>query len=250
MGLAGALAALIVAGPVNLIGVNGGNALTLPAARHLVRLDPQNGKPATWLLAVQRDGSDGHWLGFCFIEYQVFTTNSTPIRLWKSTGAGASWSGQYTFQGHRHAHGLMPDPARHALFAFFGDFDAQSGLYRSTDGGASWTLIKGGTQAGDIVDGVVLADGSFLCGLSRIDAQPAADRAHRARRQRERLRHAAVGELLDARGPRHRRLRRRHHPRRGRRRRGRRLDQRHPLGKRRRHPVAAAADDRAGAAGR
>ena len=117
MGRAGALAALIVAGPVNFIGVSGGNALTLPAARHLVRLDPQNGKPATWLLAVQRDGADGHWLGFCFIEYQVFTTNSTPIRLWKST-----------------------------------------------DGGASWTLVKGGTQAGDIVDGVVLADGSFLCG--------------------------------------------------------------------------------------
>jgi hypothetical protein len=99
-----------------------------------------------------------------FLEYQVFTTSSTPIRLWKSTDRGASWRVQFTFQGHRHGHGLMPDPARHALFAFFGDFDEQSGLYRSTDGGASWSLIKGGTQAGDIVDGVVLPDGSFLCG--------------------------------------------------------------------------------------
>jgi len=71
---------------------------------------------------------------------------------------------QFTFQGHRHGHGLMPDPAHHALFAFFGDSDQQAGLYRSTDGGASWALIKSGTQAGDIVDGVVLADGSFLCG--------------------------------------------------------------------------------------
>ena len=44
------------------------------------------------------------------------------------------------------------------------DFDEQSGLYRSTDGGVTWTLIKGGTQAGDIVDGTVLSDGSFLCG--------------------------------------------------------------------------------------
>jgi hypothetical protein len=99
-----------------------------------------------------------------YIEYQVFTTASTPIRLWRSADHGATWSLRFTFQGHRHAHGLMPDPARHALFAFFGDFDQQSGLYRSTDGGASWTLIKGGTQAGDIVDGVVLDDGSFLCG--------------------------------------------------------------------------------------
>src|SRR5207248_1054279 len=77
---------------------------------------------------------------------------------------GATWAVQSAFQGHRHAHGLMPDPARHALFAFFGDFDNQSGLFRSTDGGASWTMIIGNTQAGDIVDGVVLSDGSFLCG--------------------------------------------------------------------------------------
>ncbi|HTO99598.1 MAG TPA: hypothetical protein VMK66_21260, partial [Myxococcales bacterium] len=99
-----------------------------------------------------------------FLEYQVFTNSSTPIRLWKSSDRGATWRVQSTFQGHRHGHGLMPDPARHALFAFFGDFDEQSGLYRSTDGGATWTLIKGGTQAGDIVDGVVLSDGSFFCG--------------------------------------------------------------------------------------
>src|SRR5438045_1892236 len=99
-----------------------------------------------------------------FIEYQVFTTASTPIRLWKSLDRGATWSVQFTFQGHRRAHRLMPDPARHALFAFFGDFDNQSGLFRSTDGGASWRMIIGNTQAGDIVDGVVLSDGSFLCG--------------------------------------------------------------------------------------
>src|SRR3954465_8877598 len=99
-----------------------------------------------------------------FLEYQVFTIASTPIRLWKSLDGGATWTVQFTFQAHRHGHGLMPDPARHALFAFFGDFDEQSGLYRSTDGGASWALIKGGTQAGDIVDGMVLPDGSFLCG--------------------------------------------------------------------------------------
>ena len=62
MGSLGALAALIVASPVSLIDVGGGNALTLPAARHLVRLDPHNGKRATWLFAVQQDGASGHWL--------------------------------------------------------------------------------------------------------------------------------------------------------------------------------------------
>src|SRR6266446_9792113 len=58
----GLVAALLVGAPQNVIGAGGGNALTLPAARHVVRLDPQNGKPATWLLAVQQDGADGHWL--------------------------------------------------------------------------------------------------------------------------------------------------------------------------------------------
>src|SRR5882724_12988395 len=58
----GLVAALLVGAPQNVIGAGGGNALTLPAARHLVRLDPQNGKPATWLLAVQQDSADGHWL--------------------------------------------------------------------------------------------------------------------------------------------------------------------------------------------
>src|SRR4051812_2430687 len=59
-----ALAALLIAAPVNVMSAGAGNALTLPAARHLVRLDPQNGKPAAWLLAVQQEGADGHWLGF------------------------------------------------------------------------------------------------------------------------------------------------------------------------------------------
>ena len=55
-------AALLIAAPQNILSAGGGNALTLPAARHLVRLDPQNGAPATWLLAVQQDGASGHWL--------------------------------------------------------------------------------------------------------------------------------------------------------------------------------------------
>src|SRR5438046_899104 len=63
MGIPGALAALFVAAPVNVM-TAWGNALTLPAGRHLVRLDPQNGKPATWLLAAQQDGEDGHYLTF------------------------------------------------------------------------------------------------------------------------------------------------------------------------------------------
>jgi len=99
-----------------------------------------------------------------FLEYQVFTGASTPIRLWKSSDRGASWAVQHTFGGHRHGHGMTPDPARHALWAFFGDTDLQSGTYRSTDGGASWTAVVAGSQDGDLVDAALLPDGSLLCG--------------------------------------------------------------------------------------
>ena len=56
--VAAALLAAVVAPIMN------GNALTLPAARHVARLDPQNGRPATWLLALQQDGASGHMLGW------------------------------------------------------------------------------------------------------------------------------------------------------------------------------------------
>src|ERR1700674_5328321 len=64
MGTAFALAALLVAGSIDVMPAGAGNALTLPAQRHLVRLDPKNGKPATLLLAAQQEGAGGHWLSF------------------------------------------------------------------------------------------------------------------------------------------------------------------------------------------
>jgi len=109
-----------------------------------------------------------------YLEYQVFTNASTPINLWRSTDSGATWSVRTTFDGHRHGHGLAPDPARHALWAYFGDSTVQSGAYRSTDGGATWTAVLADTQDGDIVDAVVLSDGSLLCGqdISFLPPQP------------------------------------------------------------------------------
>ena len=67
--------AVLVAAAQNVLPVSGGNALTLPAARHMLRLDPGDGRPATWLLAVQQGGANGHWLS-----------------LYRSTDEARSWS--------------------------------------------------------------------------------------------------------------------------------------------------------------
>lgn len=44
--------------------IHSGNALTTPAARHLVRLEPPGGRPQVLLLALQQDGVQGRGLGF------------------------------------------------------------------------------------------------------------------------------------------------------------------------------------------
>ena len=62
-GLAGALlAAVLATGSTALVPVSGGNALTLPAQRHIVRIDMGEGRPATWLVAIQQGGRDGRGL--------------------------------------------------------------------------------------------------------------------------------------------------------------------------------------------
>ncbi|MFP2930797.1 exo-alpha-sialidase [Pyxidicoccus sp. 3LG] len=63
MGLAGALlAAVLAAGGTSLVPVSGGNALTLPAQRHVVRIETGEGRPATWLVAIQHGGVEGKGL--------------------------------------------------------------------------------------------------------------------------------------------------------------------------------------------
>jgi len=69
---------VLVAAAQSVLPVSSGNALTLPAARHVLRLDPGDGRPATWLLAVQQGGANGHWLS-----------------LYRSTDEARSWSGTH-----------------------------------------------------------------------------------------------------------------------------------------------------------
>lgn len=58
--LLGTVGILLSAQPI--APVRGANALTLPAQRHVLRLQPPDGR-AIWLLAVQQDGQEGRGLG-------------------------------------------------------------------------------------------------------------------------------------------------------------------------------------------
>jgi hypothetical protein len=97
------------------------------------------------------------------IEYQAFTAQDVPLRLYASTDRGRTWQVRQTFYGHRHGHALAVDPARNALWVFFGDSPRQAGTFRSTDGGHTWKSVVSG-PAGLIVDATVLEDGSLLYG--------------------------------------------------------------------------------------
>jgi hypothetical protein len=108
-----------------------------------------------------------------FVQYQTFSQNATPIALYASTDNGATWSVRFTFQGHRHGHGLSADRNTHTLWAYFGDTDAQSGIYRSSNGGVTWQFMLG-NQDGDVVDATPLPGGGLLFGqdISYLPTKP------------------------------------------------------------------------------
>jgi hypothetical protein len=62
VGISTALLAALLASAVPMMPVSAGNALTLPAQRHAVRIDTGEGRPPTWLLAVQQGGVEGRGL--------------------------------------------------------------------------------------------------------------------------------------------------------------------------------------------
>lgn len=63
-GFSVALLATLLASTTPLMPVSAGNALTLPAQRHAVRIDTGSGRPPTWLLTVQQEGVEGRGLSF------------------------------------------------------------------------------------------------------------------------------------------------------------------------------------------
>lgn len=99
-----------------------------------------------------------------FAEYQSFANASTLCRLWASTDGGQSWSERHVFTTYRHAHALLADPQRAALWALMGS--SHGGLLRSTDRGFTWTQVVESLD-GVAVDAVV-TDTGLLYGLDAL----------------------------------------------------------------------------------
>jgi len=91
-------------------------------------------------------------------EYQAYTMDSVPLRLWASDDSGATWNVRHLFHGHRHIHGVRADPELHELYVFTGDGESRTGIFRSFDGGLVFESLVPGHR-GSAVDAVLAGFG-------------------------------------------------------------------------------------------
>jgi hypothetical protein len=164
-------------GPIAVLGDDTLLADTVTAGKHTVARSTDHG--ATWQDVLPLGGyrllqphSVAELDGAVYLaEYQVAAAIA-PIHLWFSADAGATWSVRHVLEGYRHAHAVIADAGRGALWLLMGD--GTGGLLRSLDGGTSFAPVVGSPD-GVAVDASVLGDGGLLFGRDALfhPAQPA-----------------------------------------------------------------------------
>ncbi|ACL66849.1 glycosyl hydrolase, BNR repeat protein [Anaeromyxobacter dehalogenans 2CP-1] len=136
---------------------------TADATGHVIARSGDGGRTWTdvlWLggYRMLTPGSVAELGGETFLlEYQSFTGDSVPIRLWASADGGLTWSVRAETSEHRHGHGLLADPATGALWLFYGD--RVGGTYLSFDGGRTQALVRGPLEGGVLVRAVATPEG-------------------------------------------------------------------------------------------
>ncbi len=91
------------------------------------------------------------------LEYQSFSPDPQPIRLWASADDGRTWAVRATFTAFRHGHGLLADPASGTLWLFMGD--RTGGTLVSHDAGRTTSMARAALDGGVLVDGVAVSGG-------------------------------------------------------------------------------------------
>jgi len=177
--------ALPIGDAFNVIAPLGGGTLladTITAGAHTIARSTDRG--ATWRdvlplgpsYRILQPHSVAELDGVVYLaDYQV-AANVAPIHLYASGDGGATWSVRHVFDGYRHAHSLLADPPRHALWALLGD--GTGGLVRSLDGGRTFAPVLGSPD-GVAVDATVVGEGELLFGRDALfrPAVPAVVRA-------------------------------------------------------------------------
>jgi hypothetical protein len=151
---------------VRVLATLSGGALladTVDATGHVISRSGDGGRTWTDVLSLGgyrmlTPGSVAELGGEAFLlEYQSFTGDSVPIRLWASGDGGLTWSVRAGTSEHRHGHGLLADPAAGALWIFYGD--RVGGTYLSVDRGRTQALVRGPLEGGVLVRAVTTPQG-------------------------------------------------------------------------------------------
>lgn len=81
-------------------------------------------------------------------QYALNPARNIPIRLWRSDDDGRTFQVGHCFEPGRvrHIHFIQLDPHDGSLWMGTGDRDQESALYRSSDGGGTWTAVGQGSQ--------------------------------------------------------------------------------------------------------
>lgn len=110
----------------------------------------------------------------------------SPIHIWATDDAGATWSSAYEFRGVRHVHGVYYDDLTDSFWITTGDEDDESAIWVTRDRFATVDLVVGGSQQTRAIQLCFTADCVYF-GSDTPRAQNYLYRLHRQSGQLEQL---------------------------------------------------------------
>jgi hypothetical protein len=119
-------------------------------------------------------------------QYALNHARGLTMHLWRSDDDGRSFQAIHRFEpgSIRHIHFVQEDPEDGSLWMGTGDADAESAIYRSSDGGSSWDVVGRGSQEWRAIGLAFRPDGIYFGTDAGSDAGHYANRILRLDRRR------------------------------------------------------------------